>query len=72
MGPIPIYLFSYYCAVRLYIFGIDKLTRNLVATISTFHIDEQFKIILKVIDTLFPLVTGDIIGTQPTHLLVLP
>ena len=68
----PRHLFSYYCSVRLYIFGIDKLTRTIVATISTFHMDEKFKIILKVIDNLFPLVTGDTTGTQPTDFIVFP
>ena len=72
MGTIQRYLFRYYCAVRLYIYGIDKLTRTLVANISTFHMDEQFKIILKVIDALCPLVKGVTTVIQPKHLLVLP
>ena len=52
MGPMPIDVFSYYCAVRVYIFGIEKFTRSLVTYIYTFHMDEKFKILLKVIDTL--------------------
>ena len=41
MGTMPRDMFSYYCAMILYIFGIEKLTRSLVATISTFHMDEK-------------------------------
>ena len=72
MGTMPVDVFSYYCAVRVYIFGIEKFTRSLVTYIYTFHMDEKFKIFLKVIDTLWPLVTGDITGTQPTNVLMLP
>ena len=52
MGPMPRDGFSYYCAVRVYIFGIQKLTRSLVPYIYTIHMHEKFKFILKVIDTL--------------------
>ena len=41
MGTMPRDMFSYYCAMILYIFGIYKLIRTLVATIYKLHMDEK-------------------------------